>query len=143
MQAEWWGADIQSLTLTERAPHQVDRISPDRKTQVRQMNANLVRAAGRRTGFEQGRAILESPLNSKPGPGRQPGFHVDRARTQLAGLIADGRLANELIPNRMTAHAHQVNFLYLGPSELRLDVSREVPGASDYNNTRCVGIQSV
>jgi len=71
VQAQRWIIYGQSLTLTQGAPCQIRGIPTHRVAQVREMNANLIRAAGERPGFEQGSAVTQSPLHVKLSTGGQ------------------------------------------------------------------------
>src|SRR4051794_37721393 len=71
VQTQRWIIYVQSLTLTQSAPGQIRGIPAHRVAQVREMNANLIRAAGERPGFEQGSAVTQSSLYVKLSTGGQ------------------------------------------------------------------------
>src|SRR3979411_2106073 len=118
MQAQRRGIYIQSLTLAQAASRQIGRIPTDRETQMRKVDADLIRAARQRPRFQQGGAIGNALLNQKPGACRQAGIRVNGSRAQLAGVAADWSVADELIRRGMTGQHDQVNLSTIRPSDL-------------------------
>ena len=71
VQAERVIADRVGLGLPELLIGQIHLLALDRPAEVPQVDANLIRAAGERPGFEQGGAVTQSSLHVKLGTGGQ------------------------------------------------------------------------
>ena len=60
MQAQRRGVHCQRLRVAQLATGEIRGVAADRKTQVRAVDANLVRASGQRPRFQQRRAVGDS-----------------------------------------------------------------------------------
>ena len=122
---------------------EIRAITTDGQTKIRAMDADLIRAPRERTRFEKSRAVIVATDDTEFRARFQSVIVVHRARTQLAGLRADGRIATERVVRRLALHKREINFPYVAARELRLKLPGEVSRACDKQYTGRVRIQSV
>jgi hypothetical protein len=112
-------------------------------TEVPEVDPDLVGAASKRAGFDEGRAIVVAPHHLKCRRGGSAILGVDLPTAQWAGFIADGGLAGESFPRWMPLHFGEVNFFHLAAGKLGLEAGGKGVGPRQNHQARGIGIQPV
>ena len=109
-----WGDRVQS-----RGAFVIKWIVDDRETQVNQVQADLMGAAGMRSAFDEARSVGQSTADTKGGSGGLASS-IDRSAAAGCRSLADRSKAFQGVLLRVANHASQVEFVDLIPAELLL-----------------------
>jgi hypothetical protein len=114
----------------------------DRKTQVSQMQADLMGAAGVRSAFDEAGSVGEATADTKRGSGGLAG-RIYGSPAASSRSPADRREAFQVVCRRVAKHPRQVEFVDLIQAELLLELAGDGIPTAEQHQAGGMGIQPV
>jgi hypothetical protein len=141
MQAKRRFSNGQCLAGAEDLAWQINRITTNRKTQMPEVQSNLIRAACEGLDHQQGGAIGVSAKDMEFRAGGKTVCIINLAGSGFDGLLTNGGIAEKSVLGRMSQNSGKICFFDIAELELWLHEFGKMPCAGKNNQTCRVAIQ--